>query len=368
MKREQGIETQYRAIGFWIMAAIVLGLAFQLIQPFLVAILGGIVLSVLTYPVYRSLLKRMSPILASLTTVGVTLLMGALPLVLVGVVVTLQVRSFVKEIEQPAQGASTTFSVDAVVQRLDGTLKPFVEQTGSDFSAAKWYDENRREITRGLTTGLTRAGVQTGIGLLLLVMAFLCMFFMLKDGHKLLEPALDLIPLARDEGLALLERLRNTVVAVFFGVVLVAFIQGTLATFAYMFAGVEGWLVWGAATVVCAAIPVLGAPVIYVPLTIVLLSQNKFVEGIAMLVFCAVIVSNVDNLLRPKFIGERVGLHYMVTFFSLLGGILAYGPIGLMVGPCLASAVLCLVEIMRTIRRGGSPHVSAESTPNPEPV
>lgn len=346
---------RYRYVGFWVLAALVLVLAFQILLPFLPGIIGGVILSVLTYPIYSRLLKRMRDIWASLATVLITLVCFAIPMTLVGVMVSLQLRTLVGELEKDSSGHRTTLSQDVLLKRGDEILAPLATQAGSDFKLTTWYEENKQQITQGTTRTLTQLGGRTVIGIALFGLSFLCMFFMLKDGKKLLEPALDLLPLSRDDGLKLLTRLRDTVIAVFMGVVLVAFIQGTLATVAYALAGVNAWLLWGAATVVCAAIPVLGAPVIYIPLTLLLLAQGRTVPALVMLGFCALIVSNIDNFLRPKYIGERVGLHYMVVFFSLLGGILYFGPVGLIFGPCVASAVLCLGEVVREMRRQGTP-------------
>lgn len=351
----QEFDSKYCYYGFWILVGGVVALVFQYLLPFVAGIVGGAILSVLTYPLYERIRKRLSPTMSSLATVLTTIVVVAIPLTLVGVMVSLQMKSVVTAIEQNKEGGQDTISVDLVVSRIDDALIPVAERAGSDFKFKEWFDENRQDLTENATRSLTRLGISTGIGVFMIIISFLCMFFMLRDGERLLEPYVDLMPMAKSQSLELLERVGKTVHAVFMGVVLVAFIQGTIATIFYAIAGVNAWLMWGAATAVCAAIPVLGAPVIYVPLSLLLMAQGRFVPGVILLIACLAIVSNVDNILRPKYIGERVGLHYMVVFFSLLGGILAYGPVGIMLGPCLATALLCLVDFIRAMRKSGEP-------------
>jgi predicted PurR-regulated permease PerM len=182
---------------------------------------------------------------------------------------------------------------------------------------------------------------------------------MLRDGERLREPALELIPLERAKAEDVLSKMSQTIHAVFIGVVLVALIQGTISGVAYVVCGVPSPLVWFVATTVLCAIPLLGAPLIYVPMALLLLSQGKTPQAIGLLVVGFGVVSQVDNLLRPFVIGARVNLHPMAIFFSLLGGVLALGPVGIMAGPVLLTILLALQDIIREKNRDAEPAVEA---------
>jgi predicted PurR-regulated permease PerM len=101
------------------------------------------------------------------------------------------------------------------------------------------------------------------------------------------------------------------------------------------------------ATTVLCAVPLLGAPIIYVPLSLLLIAQGKYWQGITLAAVGFLLVSQSDNILRPFIIGARVDLHPMAIFFSLLGGIFAMGPVGIMVGPIVLTMLLALQEIIR---------------------
>jgi predicted PurR-regulated permease PerM len=109
-------------------------------------------------------------------------------------------------------------------------------------------------------------------------------------------------------------------------------------------------LVFALATFVFCVIPLLGGPVVYVPLSLFLLAQGKTWQGLLLLGIGVGIVSQVDNFLRPYIIGTQSKMHYMGIFFSLLGGVLTFGPVGLMMGPVLLTVLVGLQEAIREAR------------------
>jgi predicted PurR-regulated permease PerM len=109
--------------------------------------------------------------------------------------------------------------------------------------------------------------------------------------------------------------------------------------------------IWALVTFVFCTVPLLGAPIIYVPLALRLMAEGKLPQAIALLAVGFLVVSQVDNILRPFFIGARAKLHEMAVFFSLLGGVLALGPVGIVAGPVVLTLLLGLVDVLRTQRR-----------------
>ncbi|HMS57129.1 MAG TPA: AI-2E family transporter, partial [Fimbriimonadaceae bacterium] len=135
-------------------------------------------------------------------------------------------------------------------------------------------------------------------------------------------------------------------VAALVGIVLVSIIQGTLAGIIYAIAGVPNSLMWGVATIIACMIPMVGGPIVYAPIGLLLLTQGKTWQGLLVLGVGFGLISQIDNLLRPFFIGAKTNLHPMAIFFSLLGGVLVWGPLGLFLGPMLLTVVLCVFELL----------------------
>ena len=184
-----------------------------------------------------------------------------------------------------------------------------------------------------------------------LVIALLTMFFMLRDGHRLLQPVSELMPLPKERCIAIIQRMGATIRSVFISVVGVAIIQGLICGLLYWILGVPSPAAWMALTVVAAMIPLLGAPIVYVPAALYLFLSDHPGQALILVLIGFLGVSQIDNLLRPVFISMGSKLHTMAIFFSLLGGVLTLGPIGLMAGPMLLTLLLGMFDVLRERRR-----------------
>jgi predicted PurR-regulated permease PerM len=177
--------------------------------------------------------------------------------------------------------------------------------------------------------------------------ALVTMFFMLRDGHKAREPVVELIPLKPAETGRILDRVAATVRAVFVGVVLVSILQGVLCGIAYAALGVPSPILWGILTIVICMVPLLGAPAGYVPVALYLIMDGRWVNGVILLAIGFGIISNVDNFVRPAVIGNKTELPYIAIFFGLLGGVFAFGAVGIVAGPVIIALTLSLIQIWR---------------------
>jgi predicted PurR-regulated permease PerM len=350
----------YRKYAFAVVCILALVMAAIMMVPFYPAIMWAAVLSVLLWPIHKRLKPRFGDTgAAGLTTLSGLLIIG-IPLTLVGMMLTLQISSYAGELSSTRPNPSEGWTPQTVLETLDLNLKPLVERLGApNFSMTEWYEKNQEQLQKNIGQGLITALKQGGIAVLTLVFAFLTMFFMLRDGHRLRDPALELLPVPREKGLDILEKMQRTIQAVFIGVVLVAVIQGLLAGLAYWIAGVPSPLIWCVATMILCAIPLLGAPVVYIPMALILFASGKPFHALGLLLFGFLVISQIDNLLRPFIIGARVELHPMAIFFSLLGGILMLGPVGLMAGPVLLTVLLALQEILRESLRKPEPDAAS---------
>jgi predicted PurR-regulated permease PerM len=128
---------------------------------------------------------------------------------------------------------------------------------------------------------------------------------------------------------------------------LVAIIQGTIMGITYALAGAPNALLLGVLSVILCIIPLLGAPVLYIPSGLIMLANGNTAGAFAVLGVGFLVVSQIDNLLKPFFIGGRANLHPMATFFSILGGVLLFGAVGVMAGPMLLTILIALQHIVR---------------------
>ena len=182
-------------------------------------------------------------------------------------------------------------------------------------------------------------------GLLIGVLMYFILFFMLTEGATIEKSFYKWIPL-RDHSVSFLKKhLNGLVISNAIGIPLVALLQGVVALMGYWLTGVQEPFLWFVATCVAAVIPVLGAALVYVPLSILLFTNGMTTQAIILFLYGFVIVGSVDNLFRfwlQKKIGDT---HPLITIFGVIIGLNLFGFIGLIFGPILLSMFLLLVQI-----------------------
>jgi predicted PurR-regulated permease PerM len=134
-----------------------------------------------------------------------------------------------------------------------------------------------------------------------------------------------------------------------YGGVIVAIIQGCLGGVAFYVIGINSPVLWGIAMSVMSFVPLLGTLSIWGPAAIYLLSQGDYMHGVGLILFGVFVISMVDNILKPLIIGSRTKMPTIVIFFSVLGGIKAFGIIGLIMGPLIMAVFISVFEIFRHI-------------------
>jgi predicted PurR-regulated permease PerM len=208
------------------------------------------------------------------------------------------------------------------------------------------------EIISSLSRGIQRmlysgSSLFRGLGLLSLNFAFMvfCLFFFFLDGSYLGSLVLHAIPIRSDYLDQLVGKFKEMARSLFFGYFIVAAIQSASAFVIFLIFRVNSALVFSALTLICAFIPMLGAGVVWIPLGIVRLVSGDVAGGLAFMAICSVTVSVMDNILRPLFLHDRIKLHPLVIFFAILGGIMAFGFDGLILGPVVVVLFLTVLDL-----------------------
>jgi len=171
-------------------------------------------------------------------------------------------------------------------------------------------------------------------------------FFMLRDSDKLLNALKELSPFNQKETSILFQKIKDTVHATVFGGIVVAAAQGSLGGLGFFFLGLPSPALWGAVMAFLAMIPFLGAPVIWFPVVVLLIIKGLFLKGVLLFLWGAFVVGLIDNILRPIIIGRNTQLHPLLVFFSVFGGLLLMGPIGIFLGPVILSLTLTIVDFV----------------------
>jgi predicted PurR-regulated permease PerM len=176
-----------------------------------------------------------------------------------------------------------------------------------------------------------------------LLMLFL-LFFFLRDGASMSARLGRLIPMPRARKQQLFNYLGVVTRAVVFGTLLTALLQGTLVGIGFAIVGLPSSVVFGAIAAVVALLPVGGTALVWVPATILLATQGRYGAALFMLLWGALLVGLIDNFLKPLLISGRAEVPTLAAFLGVLGGLAAFGPIGMFLGPVILALTIALIR------------------------
>lgn len=172
-------------------------------------------------------------------------------------------------------------------------------------------------------------------------------FFFLRDGEAMGKGLKDLFPMTRENKEVVFQRLAGTVSAVVRGLVVTGGVQGILATAAFWTLGVPYPLFLGLLIAFLALIPIGGAVLVWLPSSAYLFFAGSWGKALTLFLWGALVISTVDNFLKPLLIGEKTKLPTLFLFLAILGGLVFYGFIGVFLGPVILALFLTLIEIYR---------------------
>jgi predicted PurR-regulated permease PerM len=185
-------------------------------------------------------------------------------------------------------------------------------------------------------------------------------FLLLRHGETLVATIPDLLPFERTRSEALLLRIRDVVNASMHGVVTIATLQGVLCGSMFWLLGIPAAALWGLVTVFASLVPFVGTAAVWIPGTLYLIAIGAWPKAIVLAVWGAAAVSSVDNLLRPKLVAGRARLSGLAMFVAMLGGLQAFGPLGMILGPVLFATAAAILDLLRDARS-----VAAANTDEP---
>jgi predicted PurR-regulated permease PerM len=187
--------------------------------------------------------------------------------------------------------------------------------------------------------------VATAVFVFHFIVLLYTMYFFLADGPALLDSALGYLPLAASDKQHMLDRFVSVTRATLRGTVLIGAAQGVLAGLAFWVVGIDGAIFWGSVMTVLSIVPGIGAALVWVPAAVILVVMGRVWQGIALGLFCGLVVGSIDNVLRPMLVGRDTQMHELLIFFSTLGGLLLFGAMGFILGPILAALFVTIWEM-----------------------
>jgi predicted PurR-regulated permease PerM len=345
---------QIQNIVFGAILIVLFVLVCRLFAPFFSVLLWSILFYVLVIPVYQRITKRMNfstfwgkilrNILAALFALG-TIVIILIPLALV-------VSQFFRQIMELIRAARDSFlSKPGTVNETLEYISHLIHDVTSGMIAIR-PDAIQQRIVLLLSDSLQNllqisSGIARDVGSFLVGMAFMifCLFFFYMDGAYLSRIALHVIPIKKEYIAALVGKFKEITRNLFLGYIMVGLVQAVLAYIVFTIFQVRGSLVFAGLVLICSFIPMFGAGLVWFPLGLIRILNGNILGGIVFLIVSGIVISTLDNFLRPLFLQRRIQLHPLFIFVSILGGVTAFGFNGLILGPMLVILFLTVLDM-----------------------
>jgi predicted PurR-regulated permease PerM len=332
-----------QTISFFVLLAIVALIVLKIFWPFWELLAFAVVLAVLFHPFYNRIVQhtKMPNMSAGFVVIIIAAIIAG-PVLLIGQQVYFELANFYRSLNlDNLAGQSNNF-----IQNLPSGLQQLALSFNVDLHS--WVSQLTGQAFTTLSGLLSSLGWLFGS---LIVVAF-STFFLLRDWEKIKKLLIDLLPLSEANENILFNKLTLAVSGVVKGQFLVVLTISTASFVGFSIFGLPNALLWGCAMFVAAFVPTFGTSLVWIPSIIFLYITGHTGAAIGLIIWAIACVMLIDNLLAAKLISSRVRLHPLLTIFAILGGIIAFGFFGVLLGPILMAIFVALVEIYRTDIKG----------------
>ena len=302
-----------------------------MIKSYIIIMIYSAVLAYIFYPVYKIIRNLMkSKNLAAILTTILIIFIIIIPIIFVSNALINESLQFFKKVK------------DVDLGQFDEKLSDYLNK---DIS----IDEYATDFLNKFSLSVARATSDFVVSLPQKIISFFVMlftmFYLFKEGNKFFTRIKEHIPLKDSYRKDIATKFSNVIYACLYGIVVTAFIQGGLGAIGLWIFGVSNPLLWGMVMVILSMLPFIGAWLIWFPASLYKIFAGDLFNGIGLLIYGTLVVSTVDNIIRPKIIGTKGKVHPVLVLLGVLGGIEIFGLLGIIIGPLILSILEVFLEL-----------------------
>ena len=336
-EQRQGQDRTQRLLFYGVLLLVIAGL-YLVARPFLVPLAWAGILAICFWPVHARLVARWSSVAASAASTTALTLLLVVPTVLLGIALTRQGFGAVDRVQE-----AFAAGIPAPIAGAYAWVQDILPLPPLDELVAK-----ATEVVKGAAGGIAKQAGSVLGGLIIVlfdvaVMVF-ALFFFFRDGPAIVAGLRRLLPFDDAHSVRLMVSSRDLIHASVTSGMIVAATQGLLGGILFACLGIDGAIFWGVVMGFLSLFPLFGSWLVWGPAAVWLLSTGHVTKGLVLIVLGTVLVGGVDNVLRPVLIGNRTSMGMLLLFIGLLGGVSAFGFIGLVLGPVVIAVALSLFE------------------------
>jgi predicted PurR-regulated permease PerM len=339
-------------------AAFLAWLLYLVLSPLAQPIAWALFIAFLLHPLHTWLTRKLRgrPAVSAALLTALTFVVIVGPLGGLGATFAAQVTDLARQAQEFAVANRPEDLADlAKVPVLGPALVWLQETSGFSFAQMQQYALQGARAVLGALAGL---GKQAFVGALGTVIGFVLMmfilFFAIRDSRRLFGTLRALVPMEPEDKARLFMHLGSVTRALVYGTGVTAIVQGILVGAGFAAVGLPSPVVFGVIAALAALVPLAGTPVVWVPAVIVLAAQDRWTAALILLVWGG-FITTIDNFLRPWLVSGKAEIGALTVFLGVLGGVSAFGPIGVFLGPLALALVIALVRFTLETRAGPTP-------------
>jgi len=347
-------KTDFYKYFFVIIFIFLAGLSFLVVKPFINAILASMVIAYIFYIPYKWMYKKIPS--KTLCALIMSLIIIILLLVPIGFVLKmstedaqyLYLRTKQRILSGDIMGIECGDGVQTNLCKASSLIKKYFQDPDVQF----YLKDILSRTTNFIIERTSEFIISLPKILLQIFITFFMVFYLLKQGPELVQKVKKLIPMTDIHQGHVYKKMKDTAYAVIYGAIIVAAVQGALGGLGFWAVGIKASLFWGVIMTIFALVPFIGTATIWLPASLLLIVQGTsegnpilIWKGVGLLLYGAIIVGGIDNVIKPKIIGSKAGMHPVLVLLGVLGGFALFGFAGFLIGPMILAASVSFLDL-----------------------
>ncbi len=353
MNKKNTLQTVFIFSLFALLFVLVAGMLY----PFYTIILWTIFLYIILFPLYKWFLRKINPnkkfysaktkLLSGLFSIG-TLILIIAPIIFLSILLIQQLGTFLKRAEQFLvqnpdflENTKIVGLINDICEKLDITI------IGFDLESIR---TNILGLVRNYSSKAVSIGTSVLSGTGSFIVSVCCvvfsLYFFFQDGHYLGSLIAKAIPIAPLYMSTLKDKFIEITHSLFSGYIMVAFYEGMASFVLMIIFGVEGSLLFSVLLMVASFLPIVGATVVWIPVGLLICLTSSVIKGVIFFIIMGVVTTIMESFLRPMYLRDRINVHPLLIFFSILGGIKFFGINGLLLGPMVIILFFTVLDLL----------------------
>ncbi len=320
-------------------------LSFFIVKPLLLSIFIGGILAYISLPFYKKLVRKgVRKTFSSLIVCFTVILILGIPGFFFGK--TLITQSYVLFVLVKQKLAIGLF------QSCENQFCQLLEQLGNDPALFEYIQQSVSTVANWVVEKGSNILISLPRATVHLFVVFFTMFYFLQDGSHFVQKMGQMLATRDGKYAVVVGRLREIMHGIIYGYFFIAFIQGVIGGIGFLIFGISSPLFWGVVMAFLALLPYFGTGLVWGPAALFLFLDGFFqdstglmLKGVGLFIYGAILVSTLDNFLKPKLMSGKAKIHPAVMMLGLFGGVFLFGPLGVLVGPLVLSLTVVLMEV-----------------------